>query len=90
MVVLFQFMQVSLTSDFKKKIVTTHVKDTHQLREALDHIDIVLGFLAASSSGEKQLAMHTLKEYAQDTLGIENFNETVCDALFRNFACKNL
>ena len=78
-------MQVSLTSEFKKKIVTTHVKDTHQLREALDHIDIVLGFLAASSSGEKQLAMHTLKEYAQDMLGIENFNESVCDHVLFKF-----
>ena len=79
-------MQVSLTSDIKKKIIT-HVKDTHQLREALDHIDIVLGFLAASS-GVKRLA--TLKEYVQDMLGIENFNDLVCDAIFKSSACKNV
>ena len=45
------------------------------MRAALDHIDIVLGFLAASS-GVNPLT--TVKEYAQDMLKIEEFDELVC------------
>ena len=67
-------MQVALTSDIKKKIIT-HVKEPHHMRVALDYIDIVLGFLAASS-GVRPLT--TLKEYAQSMLGIEEFDELVC------------
>ena len=69
------FAQIPLTADIKKKILT-HVKEIHQLRAALDHIDIVLGFLAASTGARPQ---NTLKEYAQDTLKIEGFDDLVGD-----------
>ena len=40
----------------------------------MDHIDTVLGFLAASSGVDP---LTTLKEYAQDILVIEGFDELV-------------
>ena len=66
-------IQIPLTADIKKKILT-HVKEIHKLRAALDHIDIVLGFLSANT-GARPLT--TLKEYAQDTLKIEGFDDLV-------------
>ena len=74
-----------MSSDIKKKIVK-HAKEPHQLRAALDHIDIVLGFLAASS-GVRPLT--TLKEYARNMLEIEDFDESVCQMHYSKvIACK--
>ena len=53
------------------------MKEPHQLRVALDRIDIVLGFLAASTGVKPQT---TLMEYAQNVLNIDDFDGVVCDA----------
>ena len=65
--------QIALTGDAQKRILG-HVKEIHQLRAALDHIEIVMGFLAASSQLNPK---GSLADYAINTLRIEAFDRKV-------------
>ena len=56
------------------------MKEPHQLKDALDDINTVLEFLAASTGVQPQT---TVKDYAQDALKMEGFDDLVIKALLR-------
>ena len=49
-----------------------------QLRQALDHIDVVMGFLSA---GGKENPNMSLNHYATKVLNMQDFNEVVSQLL---------
>ena len=65
--------QIPLTGDAQKRILG-QVREIHQLRAALDHVEIVMGFLAASSQLNSKRSLRT---YAVNTLRVEGFDRAV-------------
>ena len=57
-----------------RKDILTRLTMIQQLRQALDHIDVVMGFLSA---GGKENPNMSLNHYATKVLKIQDFNKVV-------------
>ena len=57
-----------------RKDILTRLTMIQQLRQALDHIDVVMGFLSA---GGKENPNMSLNHYATKALKIQDFNKVV-------------
>ena len=57
-----------------RKDILTRLTMIQQLRQALDHIDVVMGFLSA---GGKENPNMSLNHYATKMLKIHDFNKVV-------------
>ena len=74
---LFAQTQIPLSADAKREILK-RLNQIHKLRQALDHIDIVMGFLSAGGNEDGHMS---LMEYATKVLKISDFNKVVSQSI---------